>query len=131
MAQQIASVTLLVNDYDEAIAWYLGALRFSLLEDTPLGDSKRWVVLAPNGSSGTRLLLARAATPEQQARVGDQAGGRVWLFLQTDDFDGDYRHMEAQGVHFLELPREESYAKVVVFEDLYGNKWDLLQPAGP
>lgn len=131
MAQTIAAVALVVPDYDEAIAWYTGTLGFDLVEDTPLGGGKRWVVVAPPGSTGTRLLLARAATPEQRARVGDQTGGRVFLFLHTDDFAGDHAHMLAQGVHFVEQPRYEVYGTVVVFEDLYGNRWDLIQPTQP
>jgi catechol 2,3-dioxygenase-like lactoylglutathione lyase family enzyme len=130
VTQALALTTLLVNDYDEAIAWYTGPLGFSLREDTPLGDGKRWVVIAPPGSSGAGLLLARAATEEQRAAVGRQAGGRVFLFLHTDDFRADYARMRAAGVHFRETPREEPYAIVAVFEDLYGNPWDLLQPIG-
>jgi catechol 2,3-dioxygenase-like lactoylglutathione lyase family enzyme len=130
VTQALALTTLLVNDYDEAIAWYTGPLGFSLREDTPLGDGKRWVVVAPPGSPGAGLLLARAATEEQRAAVGRQAGGRVFLFLHTDDFRADYARMRAAGVHFRETPREEPYAIVAVFEDLYGNPWDLLQPIG-
>lgn len=124
--QQIASIALLVADYDEAIAFYTQKLGFSLLEDTPLGGGKRWVRVAP-GTVGTALLLARASTPAQLQQVGDQAAGRVFLFLQTKDFWRDYRQMQAKGVHFHEAPREEAYGTVVVFSDLYGNKWDLLQ----
>ncbi|HEU4671186.1 MAG TPA: VOC family protein [Dyella sp.] len=130
MPQSLAQLTLLVNDYDEAIAWYTGRLGFRLREDTPLGEGKRWVVVAPPGADGTGLLLARAATDEQRAAVGRQAGGRVFLFLRTDDFRRDYRRMLAAGVTFRETPREEPYATVAVFEDLYGNPWDLLQPKG-
>lgn len=128
MPQSLAQLSLLVNDYDEAIAWYTGRLGFALREDTPLGGGKRWVVVAPPGSDGTGLLLAQATTDEQRAAVGRQAGGRVFLFLRTDDFWSDYRRMLAAGVTFREAPREEPYATVVVFEDLYGNPWDLLQP---
>jgi len=124
--QQIASIALLVADYDEAIAFYTKKLGFSLLEDTPLGGGKRWVRVAPS-TAGTALLLARANTPAQLQQVGDQAGGRVFLFLQTKDFWRDYRQMLAKGVHFHEAPREEAYGTVAVFSDLYGNKWDLLQ----
>lgn len=124
----IGSVALLVRDYDEAIAYFTTALGFELVEDTPLGGGKRWVRVAPPGG-GTALLLARAANPEQLARVGDQAGGRVFLFLHTDDFARDHAAMLAQGVRFVEAPRRESYGTVVVFEDLYGNRWDLIQPA--
>jgi catechol 2,3-dioxygenase-like lactoylglutathione lyase family enzyme len=129
MPSRIAALTLVVRDYDEAIAFYRDALRFALLEDTPLGGDKRWVRMAPAGSAGPALLLAQAATPEQRAHIGDQTGGRVFLFLHTDDFWGDYNHMQAHGVRFTETPREEPYGTVVVFLDLYGNKWDLVQPS--
>ena len=131
MTQTLGLFTLLVNDYDEAIAWYTRVAGFDLREDTPLGGDKRWVVIAPPGSHGTGLLLARAAGASQQAAVGQQAGGRVLLFLHTDDFWSDHRRMKAAGVRFLEEPREEAYATVAVFEDLYGNPWDLLQPKLP
>jgi catechol 2,3-dioxygenase-like lactoylglutathione lyase family enzyme len=127
MAHSIASLSLVVRDYDEAIAFFTDALRFSLIEDTPLGSGKRWVVVAPAASSGASLLLAKAATPEQLNRVGDQTGGRVFLFLHTGDFWDDYNHMRSRGVRFVEQPRQESYGLVVVFLDLYGNKWDLVQ----
>lgn len=127
MPHSITSITLLVRDYDEAIAFFTTALRFKLLEDTPLGNGKRWVRIAPSDSGGTALLLAIAATPHQKTRVGDQTGGRVFLFLETEDFWGDYNHMLAHGVRFTEQPREEAYGTVVVFLDLYGNKWDLIQ----
>ncbi len=125
--QHIGALALVVRDYDEAIAFYRDRLGFTLVEDTPLGPSKRWVLMAPPGSREARLLLARAATPEQAARVGDQTGGRVFLFLHTDDFARDHARMQAAGVHFLEAPRHEPYGTVAVFEDLYGNRWDLLQ----
>ncbi|MBC6610683.1 VOC family protein [Hymenobacter sp. BT507] len=128
MKQTIGGITLLVRDYDEALAYYCEKLGFDLLEDTPLGDGKRWVLVAPPGSTGTPLLLAQAATPEQQASIGNQAGGRVFLFLHTDAFWPAYRRIEAQGVQFLEQPRHEPYGWVVVFADCYGNKWDLLGP---
>jgi catechol 2,3-dioxygenase-like lactoylglutathione lyase family enzyme len=128
MAQQLAAFTYLVREYDEAIAFFTGALGFELLEDTPLSATRRWVRVAPHGSAGTCLLLARADTPEQIARIGDQGGGRVLLFLNTDDFQADHGRMQRAGVRFIETPREESYATVAVFEDLYGNRWDLLQP---
>lgn len=128
MTNRIAALTLVVRDYDEAIAFYVDALRFRVVEDVPMANGKRWVVVAPRGEGGARLLLARAANPEQLARVGDQTGGRVFLFLHTDDFDGDVAHMRARGVRFTEEPREEEYGTVVVFLDLYGNKWDLVQP---
>ena len=123
----IAHIALLVRDYDEAIAYYTGVLGFALIEDKNLGGGKRWVLVAPPGARETRLLLAKAASPEQAARVGDQAGGRVFLFLQTDDFARDYAAFKAHGVKFLETPRDEAYGTVAVFEDLYGNRWDLLQ----
>ncbi len=127
--QTITAVSLLVRDYDEAIAFYTQALGFTLLEDTALGGSgQRWVRVAPPGSQGTALLLAKAKGDAQLARVGDQTGGRVGLFLQTDDFWRDHAAMTARGVQFLEQPRVEPYATVAVFQDLYGNKWDLLQP---
>lgn len=119
-------VTLVVRDYDEAIRFYVEGLGFTLVEDTPQG-AKRWVVVSAGG--GASLLLAQADTEQQAARVGDQTGGRVGFFLNTDDFDRDHARMIAFGVRFLETPREEVYGKVAVFEDLYGNRWDLLQPA--
>lgn len=128
MAQSIDGVSLLVRDYDEAIAWYTTTLGFGLIEDTDLGDGKRWVLVSPQGARGPRLLLARAATPRQEALVGDQGAGRVFLFLRTDDFWRDFRELERRGVRFHEAPREEPYGTVVVFEDLYGNLWDLIQP---
>jgi catechol 2,3-dioxygenase-like lactoylglutathione lyase family enzyme len=127
MGQEIAAVAVLVRDYDEAVAYFTGTLGFAVVEDTPLGGGKRWVVVRPPGG-GTALLLARAATPEQAARVGDQTGGRVFLFLRTDDFRRDYHEMQARGVRFAEEPREEAYGTVAVFLDLYGNRWDLVQP---
>ena len=123
----LATVSLLVHDYDTAIAFFTQALRFSLVEDRTQGPDKRWVVVAPPGGQGAALLLARAATPQQQALVGGQGAGRVWLFLHTDDFWADHQHMLAQGVQFLETPREEPYGTVAVFQDLCGNKWDLIQ----
>ncbi len=130
MAQSITALSLLVRDYDEAIAFFTGALRFNLLEDTPLGGGKRWVRVAPAGERGAALLLAQASTPEQQQAIGNQSGGRVFLFLHTADFWDDYRHMQAHGVRFTEEPRREPYGLVVVFLDLYGNKWDMIQPEG-
>jgi catechol 2,3-dioxygenase-like lactoylglutathione lyase family enzyme len=121
-------VTIVVRDYDEAISFYVGALDFELREDTRLDERKRWVVVAPRGARETGVLLARAANPRQEARVGEQTGGRVGLFLYTEDFDHDYTRMTARGVRFLETPREERYGKVAVFKDLYGNRWDLIQP---
>lgn len=128
MKQTLAHVALLVRDYDEAIAFFTRTLRFRLVEDTDLGDGKRWVLVAPPGAAETALLLARAATPQQEAAVGNQAGGRVFLFLRTDDFQRDYDEMRARGVRFAEEPRHEPYGTVAVFLDLYGNRWDLLQP---
>ncbi len=128
LQQHLANVTLLVKDYDEALAFYTQQLNFELLEDTPLGKGKRWVRIAPPNNTGVALLLAKANTPKELASVGEQAGGRVFLFLQTNDFWRDYEQMQERGVHFLEAPREESYATVAVWEDLYGNKWDLLAP---
>ncbi len=125
--QHLGYLALVVRDYDEAIAYYTNALGFRLVEDTWLGGEKRWVLLAPPGAVETRLLLARASTPEQLTRVGNQTGGRVFLFLHTDDFARDYREMTARGIHFCEAPRDEAYGTVAVFEDLYGNRWDLLQ----
>lgn len=128
MAQRLHAFSLLVRDYDEAIAWFRGALDFELLQDDDHGGGKRWVRMAPRGDGGSALLLARAANEAQLAVVGRQGGGRVWLFLHTDDFDGDYRRMQAFGVRFTEAPRHEAYGTVVVFEDLYGNRWDLIEP---
>jgi len=130
MTQHLGAVSLLVRDYDEAIAYYTQSLGFTLVEDTALGAGKRWVVVAPPGAAETRLLLARAVQPEEIAALGRQGGGRVWLFLHTDDFWRDHRAYSARGVKFCETPREESYATVAVFEDLYGNRWDLLQRKG-
>ncbi len=127
MPQKIGFIALLVRDYDEAIAWFTRQLQFELVEDTDLGSGKRWVLVAPPHSAGSCLLLARAASPEQLRRVGDQTGGRVFLFLHTDDFWRDYRAMQSRGVTFCEEPRRESYGTVAVFKDLYGNKWDLLE----
>ena len=128
MTQRLGHVALVVREYDEAIAFYTHSLGFQLIEDTDLGDGKRWVLVRPPGSTGTDLLLARAVTPEQVSRIGNQTGGRVFLFLYTDDFWRDYRDMTARGVKFVRPPSEESYGTVAVFEDLYGNKWDLIQP---
>jgi len=129
VSPRLASVSLLVHDYDEAIAFFTGSLGFVLLEDVPLGGAKRWVVVAPaGGGAGATLLLARAATPEQEAAVGRQAGGRVFLFLRTDDFARDQAAFAARGVRFVEEPRDEAYGRVAVFLDLYGNRWDLVEP---
>ena len=122
-------VTLVVDDYNEALAFYVGKLGFELLDDTPLDAGKRWVVVAPSGARETALLLARAASPAQRARVGDQTGGRVALFLYTDDFEAEHERLRAAGVAFEEAPRREPYGTVAVFRDRYGNRWDLIQPA--
>ena len=126
--QAIIHIALVVRDYDEAIAFYTGKLHFKLIEDIYQPDQdKRWVVVAPPNSTGTTLLLARASKPEQKPFIGNQAGGRVFLFLNTDDFWRDYNEMVSKGIKFIRDPKEESYGLVAVFEDLYGNLWDLLQ----
>lgn len=131
MTQTLGYVALVVRDYDEAIAYFTQSLGFHLVEDSPSkdrhGQLKRWVLVAPPGSRGTSLLLAKASNDEEASRIGNQTGGRVFLFLHTDDFWRDHRAMSARGVKFCESPREEPYGTVAVFEDLYGNKWDLLQ----
>ena len=127
MKQSLAHIALVVRDYDEAIAFFTRTLNFRLVEDTRLSETKRWVLVAPPGGEGTHLLLACAATPEQETRIGNQTGGRVFLFLQTDDFWRDYREMTARKVKFTREPAEEPYGTVAVFEDLYGNLWDLIQ----
>ena len=121
-------VALVVREYDEAIDFYVGGLGFELVEDTARPDGSRWVVIRPPGARETALLLARASTPEQRGRIGDQTGGRVGFFLYTEDFARDHARMTAAGVRFLEEPRHEAYGSVAVFADLYGNRWDLLQP---
>ena len=126
--RHIAHLTLLVNDYDEAIRFYTEKLDFTVVEDTVLSDTKRWVRVAPAAGGGCCLLFAKADGPEQQARIGDQTGGRVFLFLNTDDFWRDYNRMLANAVHFIREPVVEPYGTVAVFEDLYGNRWDLIQP---
>ena len=127
--QQLAALALVVRDYDEALDFYVGKLGFALMEDTKQSETKRWVLVAPPGSRETRLLLAKADGPEQRTRIGNQAGGRVFLFLHTDDFARDHEALRERGVRFLEPPRHESYGTVAVFVDPYGNKWDLIQPA--
>lgn len=127
MSQTLFAAALLVREYDEAIDFFTRALRFTLEEDRPMGAGKRWVTVSPSGG-GARLLLARAVDDEQRAQVGRQAGGRVGLFLHTTDFHDDHRHMTSQGVRFAEAPRDEAYGTVAVFLDLYGNRWDLIQP---
>lgn len=125
--QQIGNIALVVENYDDAIEFYTQKLQFTLVEDTDLGGGKRWVQVAPPNSNGTNLLLAQASTESQTQAIGNQTGGRVFLFLQTNDFWRDYESMKAKGVRFNEEPRVEEYGTVVVFQDLYGNKWDLLQ----
>ena len=145
---KLTHLTYLIRDYDEAIAWFTGVLGFTLVEDRDLGGGKRWVLVEPpfegraptlrgetdggrattSGGGGVRLLLAKAATPEQVAHIGHQGGGRVFLFLQTEDFASDHAAFAAEGVRFLEPPRQEAYGTVAVFEDLYGNRWDLIEP---
>jgi catechol 2,3-dioxygenase-like lactoylglutathione lyase family enzyme len=128
MKQYLAHVALVVNDYDEAIKFYTEKLNFELVEDTVLTETKRWVLIKPQNSDGCNLLLAKAATEEQRSRVGNQTGGRVFLFLFTDDFWRDYKNMIAKGIRFIREPAEEEYGIVSVFEDLYGNLWDFIEP---
>lgn len=129
MNQQIASLALVVRDYDEAIDFYTKVLHFVLLEDSVMTETKRWVRIAPPGSqNGCSLLLARAVGPEQESRIGNQTGGRVFLFLHTDHLERDYQNLQNHGVKILRGPSEETYGKVLVFEDLYGNLWDLIEP---
>jgi len=130
MKQQIAQIALVVNDYDEAIEFYTRKLHFTIVDDKVLSESKRWVVLSPPGSSSCNLLLAKAANDEQKSRVGNQTGGRVFLFLYTDDFWRDYADMLDKKIKIVREPAKELYGTVAVFEDLYGNLWDLIQPAG-
>ena len=125
---RVATVALVVRNYDEAIAFYRDRLGFDLVTDTPLGTGKRWVMVAAPGG-GARLLFAQASDADEASRIGNQTGGRVGFFLETDDFAGDFARFTANGVKFLEAPRHEPYGSVAVFEDLYGNKWDLIQPA--
>lgn len=127
MRQTIGTVTLVVREYDEAIRFFTEQLQFDLIEDSTLDDGKRWVLVAPRGSVGTKLLLAQAADTQQEQSIGSQTGGRVFLFLHTDDFWRDYNEMSSRGVTFIEEPRREKYGSVAVFLDLYGNRWDLLQ----
>ncbi len=128
MKQYIAHFALVVKDYDEAIDFYTQKLNFELIEDTKQSEEKRWVVVKPKGATETAILLAKAANKEQESRVGNQTGGRVFLFLYTDDFWRDYNQMQEKGIKFIREPKEEIYGTVAVFEDLYGNLWDLLEP---
>lgn len=128
MTQKIAHIALVVKDYDEAIQFYTECLGFQLVEDTRLTEEKRWVLVSPKGSNGCQLLLAKASNEKQASSVGNQTGGRVFLFLHTDDFWEDYKFMTQNNVHFVREPSEEEHGTVAVFEDLYGNLWDLIQP---
>lgn len=127
MKQQLAQIALVVRDYDEALRFYTEILQFELVEDSRMSDTKRWVVVRPQGSE-TKLLLAKAANEEQASRIGNQTGGRVFLFLHTDDFERDYQNLLQHGINIMRGPVDEPYGKVLVFEDLYGNLWDLIQP---
>jgi catechol 2,3-dioxygenase-like lactoylglutathione lyase family enzyme len=130
MKQSLGLVSLVVRDYDEALAFFVGKLGFTLVEDQVIPEqAKRWVVVSPPGATESRILLAQASTPEQQARIGNQTGGRVFLFLHTDDFRRDYEAYESRGIEFVRGPADEPYGTVAVFKDLYGNLWDLVQPA--
>jgi catechol 2,3-dioxygenase-like lactoylglutathione lyase family enzyme len=129
MNQKIAHIALVVNDYDEAIAFYTQKLNFTLIEDTVLSETKRWVLVAPKGSGECCLLLAKAANEEQKSRIGNQTGGRVFLFLHTDDFERDYQNLLDQKITIVRKPSVEAYGTVAVFEDLFGNLWDLIEPA--
>jgi catechol 2,3-dioxygenase-like lactoylglutathione lyase family enzyme len=127
MKQSVAHIALGVDDYDEAIKFYTEKLNFTLLEDSVQSETKRWVKVAPKGSQECSILLAKAVGDEQKSRVGNQTGGRVFLFLKTDDFWGDYKNMQEQGINFVREPKTEEYGTVAVFEDLYGNLWDLVE----
>ena len=129
MKQHIAHIALVVDDYDRAIEFYTQKLSFDLIEDTALTETKRWVLVGPKGSSECKLLLAKASNEEQKSRMGNQTGGRVFLFLYTDSFDRDYNEMKSKGIEFVRLPSKEAYGTVAVFKDIYGNLWDLIGPA--
>lgn len=131
MKQQIAHIALLINDYDEAIDFYVNKLGFDLIEDTAQSETKRWVMVSPRGGANCNLLLAKATNEEQRSRIGNQTGGRVFLFLHTDDFYRDYNNLKEQGVRIVREPVEQNYGTVAVFEDLYGNLWDLIEPSEP
>lgn len=128
MNQRLIMLSLVIDEYDKAIDYYTKTLGFNLIEDTTLSETKRWVIVAPDGEGGAHLLLAKAANADQELAIGNQSGGRVFLFLHTDDFDRDYFTLMAKGVHFVNGPRIEPYGKVGVFKDLYGNLWDLIEP---
>jgi catechol 2,3-dioxygenase-like lactoylglutathione lyase family enzyme len=129
MQQSLVHIALVVDDYDKAIDFYTRKLKFKLTEDTYLSDTKRWVLVTPQGSTGSSILLAKAANEAQISRIGNQTGGRVFLFLHTDDFDRDYQNLLENQIKIINGPREEIYGRVVVFEDLYGNLWDLIEPS--
>lgn len=128
MNQRLAQIAIVVKDYDEAISFYTKKLHFTLMEDTKLSDTKRWVIVKPKGVAGCRLLLAKAVNDEQESRVGNQTGGRVFLFLHTDNFERDYKNLLAEKIKIIRPPQKEIYGTVCVFEDLYGNLWDLIEP---
>ena len=127
MNQKLAHIALVVRDYDEAINFYVNKLKFDLIEDTKLSEDKRWVLIAPKGSGNSQILLAKAQGAKQQSRIGNQTGGRVFLFLQTDNFDRDYSNLISNSINIIREPKDEPYGKVCVFEDLYGNLWDLIE----
>lgn len=129
MKHQLAHIAVVVKEYDEAIEFYTQKLNFDLIEDTALSETKRWVLITPRGSSECKLLLAKASNEEQKSRIGNQTGGRVFLFLYTDDFERDYNAFKEKGVEFVRSPSKENYGTVAVFKDLYGNLWDLIEPA--
>lgn len=131
MKQYLAQLALVVKDYDEAIDFYVNKLHFTLVEDTIMSHTKRWVVVAPAGCNGCRLLLAKAANEEQQSRVGNQTGGRVFLFLHTNNLERDYANLQANNIQIVRQPSVEDFGKVLVFADLYGNLWDLIEPTQP
>jgi uncharacterized glyoxalase superfamily protein PhnB len=128
MNQRLAHIAIVVNDYDEAIKFYIDKLKFDLIEDTKLSETKRWVRIKPRGEGQTCLLLAKAANDEQQSRVGNQTGGRVFLFLHTDDFERDYKNLIDNGIEIVRPPQKEPYGTVAVFKDMYGNLWDMIEP---
>lgn len=129
MKQSLVHIALVVDDYDKAIDFYTKKLKFKLTEDTHLSDTKRWILVTPQGGTGSSILLAKAANEAQKSRIGNQTGGRVFLFLHTDNFDRDYQNLLESQIKIINGPREETYGRVVVFEDLYGNLWDLIEPS--